>query len=60
MVEYPAGWTCERITLKLEYYLVGSLPRAEALAVAEHIEACVLCAQRLVLLGPPIRAAHYG
>jgi anti-sigma factor RsiW len=60
MVEYPMGWTCGRVTLKLEFYLVGSLPHAEALAVAEHIEACVSCAQRLALLGPPVRAARHG
>jgi Putative zinc-finger len=60
MVEYPVGWTCERVTLKLEFYLAGSLLQAEALAVAEHIEACVSCAQRLVLLAPPIRVARRG
>ncbi|HKT60763.1 MAG TPA: hypothetical protein VJQ46_12000 [Gemmatimonadales bacterium] len=50
MVEYPSGWTCELIIVKLELYLIGSLPRGEALAVAEHVEACAGCGQRLVLL----------
>jgi hypothetical protein len=50
MVEYPPGWTCELITLRIERYLVSTLPRGEALAVAEHIEACAWCAQRIVVL----------
>ncbi len=48
-MEYPPGWTCELIVLRLEYYLVGTLPLVEALAVAEHVEACAGCAQFLVL-----------
>lgn len=52
MVEYPPSWTCERITLRLERYILSMLPWGEALAVAEHIEACARCAQRLVLLRP--------
>jgi hypothetical protein len=50
-MEYPAGWTCEVVVLRLEWYLVDTLPRAEALAVAEHLEACLECAQRLMLAG---------
>jgi hypothetical protein len=50
MTNYPAGWTCELITVRLERYLVHTLPRGEALAVAEHIEACVWCAQRVALI----------
>ena len=49
MVEYPAGWTCERTVLRFELYLLGTLPISEALAVAEHLEACDGCLQRLVL-----------
>jgi anti-sigma factor RsiW len=49
MLEYPAGWTCERTVLRLELYLLGTLPLSEALAVAEHLEACDGCPQRLVL-----------
>jgi len=49
MVDYPAGWTCERTVLRFEYYLLGMLPPLEALAVAEHLEACDGCPQRLVL-----------
>jgi hypothetical protein len=49
-VEYPPGWSCERVTIRLEHYLLGSLPRGEALLIADHIEACVWCAQALVLL----------
>ena len=49
-VEYPPGWTCERVTVRLERYLLGTLARGEALAIADHIEACVWCGQDLVLL----------
>jgi putative zinc finger protein len=49
MVDYPAGWTCERTVLRFELYLLGTLPLSDALAVAEHLEACEGCPQRLVL-----------
>jgi anti-sigma factor RsiW len=49
MVDYPAGWTCDRIELRFETYLLGTLLLEEALAVAEHLEACDRCPQRLVL-----------
>ena len=49
MVDYPSGWTCERTALRLEPYLLGTLLLSEALAVAEHLEACDGCSQRLVL-----------
>jgi anti-sigma factor RsiW len=49
-MHYPAGWTCELVVVRLERYLVRTLPRGEALAVAEHIEACVICAQRVALI----------
>ena len=48
-MEYPAGWTCEVVVVRLEAYLLGTLLWADALALAEHIEACVSCAQLLVL-----------
>jgi anti-sigma factor RsiW len=51
-VEYPTGWTCEVTVVKLELYLLGTLTLAEALAVAEHVEACANCAQCLVLWQP--------
>jgi anti-sigma factor RsiW len=51
MIEYPAGWTCELILLHLGRYLDNALPRRESLAVAEHVEACAECAQRLALGG---------
>ena len=50
MTEYPVGWTCELISVRLERYLVEALPRGELLAVAEHLEACISCAHRVVLL----------
>lgn len=50
MVDYPPGWTCERIALRFECYLVGTLPLGDSLAMAEHLEACDECAQRIVLL----------
>ena len=49
-MEYPSGWTCEVTVLCLERYIVESLPRREMLAVGEHLEACVECAQALELL----------
>jgi anti-sigma factor RsiW len=49
-VEYPSGWTCAVTVVCLERYVVGSLPRREMLAVGEHLEACVECAQALTLL----------
>jgi hypothetical protein len=49
MVNHPAGWTCERTVLRFENYLLGTLPLSDALAVAEHLEACDGCPQRLVL-----------
>jgi hypothetical protein len=50
MTEYPPGWTCDLVLVRLERYRASALPRAEALALAEHFEACVSCAQRLVLM----------
>jgi hypothetical protein len=32
MLDYPAGWTCERTVLKFEYYLLSTLPLNEALS----------------------------
>jgi Putative zinc-finger len=49
MVEYPASWTCERTVRQFEDYLLGTLLLTESLAVAEHLEACDGCGQRLVL-----------
>jgi hypothetical protein len=53
MTEYPAGWTCEVVVLRFERYLACTLAPGEALAVAEHLEACLVCAQRLVLVERP-------
>jgi anti-sigma factor RsiW len=49
MIDHPSGWTCDRSVLQFEYYLSSTLPRVEALAIAEHVEACAECAQRLAL-----------
>jgi hypothetical protein len=57
--EYPAGWTCDVVVLRLESYRLSRLPLGEALAVAEHLEACIVCAQRLVLVERP-RAGRHG
>lgn len=53
MTEFPPGWTCEITILRYERYLLATLPLGESLALAEHIEACVSCAQRLVLFEAP-------
>ena len=49
MMEYPAEWTCKVTELRFEAYLLRTLPRGEALAMAEHLEACAECAQWLTL-----------
>ena len=48
--EYPAGYTCDVIALRLDRYVMGTLARADALAVAEHLEACAWCEERFALL----------
>jgi anti-sigma factor RsiW len=60
MLDYPSGWTCERLVLELGYYLLGTLPLSEALAVAEHLEACDGCSQRLVLFRVTLAARSRG
>ncbi len=57
MTDYPAGWTCELTVLRLERYLLATLPLGDALAVAEHIEACVTCAEVLMLVKQPGKSA---
>lgn len=39
------------IVARLARYLDNTLPRMESLAVAEHVEACVSCAERVALGG---------
>jgi hypothetical protein len=51
-VQYPSGWTCELVVLRLEHYFLGTIPLDGALAVAEHLEACESCAQHFVLRYP--------
>ena len=61
MTEFPFGWTCEITLLRFERYLMATLPLPESLAVAEHIEACVSCAQGLMLVARRRRRpAHRG
>jgi predicted anti-sigma-YlaC factor YlaD len=50
VTEYPAGYTCEVIALRLDRYIAGTLARLDAIAVAEHLEACAWCMERLMLL----------
>ncbi len=57
MTEFPAGWSCEVTILRFERYLLATLPLGESLAVAEHIEACVSCAGRLMLFQKPRKSA---
>jgi anti-sigma factor RsiW len=47
--QFPPGWTCEVTILRLESYILRTLSRHEALAVAEHLEACPPCAQLVAL-----------
>jgi hypothetical protein len=60
MVDYPAGWTCERTALRFETYLHSTLVLEEALAVAEHLEACPGCAQHLLRYRLTITARSRG
>ena len=48
-MEYPPGWTCEVVVLRLELYVLATMPLDGALAMAEHLEACEACAQTLAL-----------
>ncbi|MGH7578477.1 MAG: zf-HC2 domain-containing protein [Longimicrobiales bacterium] len=50
MIEYPAGVTCDVVNIRLERYLHRTLEWSFALEVAEHLESCVSCAERLGLL----------
>ena len=50
LTEYPSGWTCAEISLRLERHVDRTLSREESLAVAEHVEACAWCAQVLEAL----------
>jgi anti-sigma factor RsiW len=54
-MEYPPTWTCQVTLLRLDRYLLGTLPRSELLAVAEHLEACMSCPQALALRLAPRR-----
>ena len=49
-MEYPPGYTCAAVLARLEVYVLRTLTRVEALAIAEHLEACPECAQRLAVL----------
>ncbi len=40
---------CEQVIAALEGYLAGSLPLADLLAVAGHLESCLGCMQTLEL-----------
>ena len=49
-MEYPSTFTCEATRRRLERYVANLLARDEALAVAEHLEACPSCAPRVLLI----------
>jgi len=57
-MEYPSGWTCERTLLQLEYYLRSTGVLRDSLTVAEHLEACPDCAQRLLLVRVTLSSSH--
>ena len=59
-MEYPPGWTCEVARSRLELYVRRAVTRVDALAIAEHLEACLPCAQRLALLAPPAGGSPTG
>jgi anti-sigma factor RsiW len=53
-MEYPIGWTCDVVIVRLELYLDARLPLGDALAIAEHLEACVECAVHLAVPRTPM------
>jgi anti-sigma factor RsiW len=59
-MEYPPGWTCEVTVVRIERYVMRTLPRPDALAVAAHIEACAGCAQLVAVLSMKIGTARSG
>jgi hypothetical protein len=59
-MDYPSGWTCERTRRSFEYYLLDKLQRLEALALADHLEACPGCVQELVLYRMTLVQHHRG
>ena len=48
-MEYPRQWTCQVIELRIEAYLLRTLPRRDALAFAAHLEACPRCSEWVML-----------
>jgi anti-sigma factor RsiW len=59
-VDYPAGWTCERTARQFEAYVLSTLALLEALAVAEHLEACPGCTQSIVIYRATLGQARRG
>ena len=57
-MDYPAGWTCERTAREFQAYLLSTLALLEALAVAEHLEACQGCAHSVVIYRATLRQRH--
>jgi hypothetical protein len=49
MMEYPRHCTCEVVVLRLESYVRYTLAHGDALAIAEHLEACESCTQLLAI-----------
>jgi hypothetical protein len=60
MLDYPPGWTCEKTGRRFEPHMLGTTLLEEALAVAEHLEACPGCAHRLVLYRVTITSPSRG
>jgi hypothetical protein len=54
---HPPGWTCQRTRQQFESYLLSALVLQEALALAEHLEACPDCGQQLVVFRLSLTAA---
>jgi|GEM_PF-1596455 len=59
-MEYPPGCTCALALARLEAYLLRTLSRLEALAIAEHLEACPPCAHHLAVLRRPAGGSPAG
>jgi hypothetical protein len=58
--EYPPGWTCEVVLVRLERYRLSTLPWGESLAIAAHLEACVLCYEHLLVAPAAAGAGRRG
>jgi hypothetical protein len=49
-MNHPDGWNCDAVGGQLDRYLLHDMRLVERLAIAEHLEACALCSERVMFL----------